>query len=178
MKRIMITLIAIILLVAIVSCAQPKGVTSSVPAPMPAPAPASMPPEFRGESSYSDKSLPGIGEERMIIRSGDMSLVVKDVTGARNEIAQMAEKYDGYVVSSRIWGDPHKRFSSAISLIKAIVSGVIRGRRVWPCDLRRPNNRKPCLCHWINVSGSTTCNAPFNHAPCSPKRPISGDPAA
>ena len=100
MKRIMITLIAIILLVAIVSCAQ----SAPTPAPMPAPAPAPMPADFRGSSSTSE-SLPGIEEERMIIRNGDMSLVVTDVTGARNDIARMAQVYDGYVVSSRIWGE-------------------------------------------------------------------------
>ncbi len=41
----------------------------------------------------------------MIVRSGDISLVVTDVTRSRDEIARLAVSLDGYVVSSRIWGE-------------------------------------------------------------------------
>jgi len=44
-------------------------------------------------------------EERMIVRTGEMSLVVEDIIDAQDEIAQMAVRLNGYVVSSRIWGE-------------------------------------------------------------------------
>jgi hypothetical protein len=46
-----------------------------------------------------------IAEERMIVRNGDISLVVKGVLDARNEIAQLAVRMEGYVVSSWIAGE-------------------------------------------------------------------------
>jgi len=41
--------------------------------------------------------------DRMIVRNGNMMLVVEDVTIAIDQITWMAESYDGYVVSSRVW---------------------------------------------------------------------------
>jgi hypothetical protein len=44
-------------------------------------------------------------DERMIVRSGDMSLVVDDVTQAMQAITQLAAGYNGYVVSSSVYGE-------------------------------------------------------------------------
>ena len=41
----------------------------------------------------------------MIVRTGEMSLVVEAVVDAQDEIAQLAVRLDGYVVSSRISGE-------------------------------------------------------------------------
>ncbi len=41
--------------------------------------------------------------ERMIVRTGDMALVVEDVPVAIDEITGMADGFGGYVVSSRVW---------------------------------------------------------------------------
>ena len=41
--------------------------------------------------------------ERMIVRTGDMSLVVEDIPIAIDQIAKLAEDLGGYVVSSRMW---------------------------------------------------------------------------
>ncbi len=49
--------------------------------------------------------LPSPAAERMIVRTGEMSLVVEDVLDARDEIADLAVRFDGYVVSSQIWGE-------------------------------------------------------------------------
>ncbi len=51
------------------------------------------------------EGLPSVSEERMIVRTGDMSLVVEDVVGSRDDIAQLAIGFGGYVVSSRISGE-------------------------------------------------------------------------
>lgn len=53
--------------------------------------------------------VPSIAEERMIVRTGEMSLVVGDVVDARDEIARLAVRLDGYVVSSRIWGEEREK---------------------------------------------------------------------
>ena len=96
MKRLIIVLSLVLLLVVTVACAKaPEGV-----APLPAPAP--MPSEK--DEGFAPGALPP-NEERMIVRTGEMSLVVEDVVGAKNEIAQLAARYDGYVVSSQISGE-------------------------------------------------------------------------
>ncbi len=51
-------------------------------------------------------SLP---EERMIVRNGDMSLVVEDVSRAQEEIAGLAGRLGGWVVNSNIYGEEEKR---------------------------------------------------------------------
>ena len=60
------------------------------------------------DESYKEadtEALPSTEEERMIVRNGDMSLVVEDVVSARDEIAQLAVRSNGYVVSSQISGE-------------------------------------------------------------------------
>ncbi len=101
MKRLLIVLGLVILLLVPVACAKaPSGV-----APMPAPAP--MPPPAPEEVYKGDGAgvLPSSAEERMIVRTGEISLVVEDVIGARDEVTQLATSYGGYVVSSRIYGE-------------------------------------------------------------------------
>jgi hypothetical protein len=44
-------------------------------------------------------------DERMIVRNGDMSLIVTDVTQAMEAISQLAGGYNGYVVSSSVSGE-------------------------------------------------------------------------
>ena len=72
----------------------------------------------------------------MIVRTGDMSLVVKDVISARDEIAQMAAKFDGYVVSSQISGEeaemrgwisirvPDEKFDQALTELRELAVRV------------------------------------------------------
>jgi hypothetical protein len=105
MKRLIIGLALVILLLVPVSCAKAPEV---VPMPPSAPEPAPPPPMVispGGEEAYRVVTLPSTPEERMIVRTGEMSLVVKDVTQASNEIAKLAVRFDGYVVSSQIWGE-------------------------------------------------------------------------
>jgi hypothetical protein len=56
------------------------------------------------DEDYTSEALPS-DEERMIVRTGEMSLVVEDVTQACDDIAQLAVGFDGYTASSRIWGE-------------------------------------------------------------------------
>jgi len=104
MKRLIIVLSLIVLLLVPVACAKaPEGV-----APMPAPAPV----QPDRDEAYKDSgagALPSTVEERMIVRTGEMALVVEDVVDAQDEIAQLAVRFDGYVVSSRISGEEQDR---------------------------------------------------------------------
>jgi hypothetical protein len=92
MKRLIIGLALVMLLLVPVSCAK---------APV-----APMPPSTlkSGEAAYPAEA-PSPTEERMIVRTGDMSLVVADITEACDDIAQLAARFDGYVVSSQILGE-------------------------------------------------------------------------
>jgi len=58
----------------------------------------------------------GLGQpwaaERMIVRTGDMSLVVTDVPVAIDQITGMADGFDGYVVSSRVWQERERLIGS------------------------------------------------------------------
>ena len=118
MKRILIGL-AITTLFFVVGCAsspsqKSSGIPVPAPAPAPMPAPASMPPR---EGISQDSTLPASDEERMIIRTGDMSILVDDVELSRDKIAQMAVRFDGYVVSSRVSGEEKdKRGSISIRI--------------------------------------------------------------
>jgi len=118
MKRLLITVaILVICPLALISCAggappgampdmtepaPPPGIERSSPvAPQAIPAPA---PEV-GYKESGAGDLPSTAEERMIVRNGDMSLVVEDVTDARGEISQLAVRLGGWVVSSQISGE-------------------------------------------------------------------------
>ena len=59
----------------------------------------------RGEavSATATDSSYGIGEDRMIVRTGDMAMVVENVESSIENIKQLAETYEGWVVSSSIW---------------------------------------------------------------------------
>jgi len=95
MKRLIIGLALVILLLATVSCAK---------APSPEEGALMPPVAFKGEGEYQSGTTEAT-QDRMIVRTGDMSLVVKDITRACDEITQLALRFDGYVVSSRISGE-------------------------------------------------------------------------
>ena len=100
MKRGLIALALVALLLVPVACAKAPLVEEE------APSVEGMSMSSGGETVYKEGgTLPSVDEERMIVRTGEMSLVIEDVVDARDEIAQLAVRLDGYVVSSRIWGE-------------------------------------------------------------------------
>jgi len=105
MKKLMVitAVLLVICLLVPVACASAPSVEESAEGMMP----AAMSPGREGDykESGTDTLLSTTEEERMIVRNGDMSLVVEDVVSARDEIAQLAVRFDGYVVSSRISGE-------------------------------------------------------------------------
>jgi hypothetical protein len=132
MKRLIIGLVLVTLLLGAVSCAR-------TPEPAPeegAPYPTVVPPSAveKGEGEYTTTVT--FAQDRMIVRTGDMSLVVKDVINARDDIARLAARFDGYVVSSSIWGEeeemrgqisirvPDEKFEQALTELRALAVRV------------------------------------------------------
>ena len=127
MKKLMIVIglmLVVMCLLAPVSCAAPK-----VPAPMPPaeapsrplekpPTPAPMPPG-KGEITTEGALVADTGQpwaaERMIVRTGDMSLVVEDVPAVIDQIIELADDFGGYVVSSKRWGEG-ERLAGSITI--------------------------------------------------------------
>ncbi|MBA7716921.1 hypothetical protein ES703_126006 [subsurface metagenome] len=102
MKRLIIGLILVACLLVPVACASAPSEEAPPEEMMPA---VISPGREEGYKEAETEALPSTEEERMIVRNGDMSLVVEDVVDARDEIAQLAVSFDGYVVSSRISGE-------------------------------------------------------------------------
>jgi hypothetical protein len=99
MKRLIIGLALVTLLAVSVSCAATPSVEEGAPMP-----PSESTSVFRGEGEYLIDTAEAT-QERMIVRTGDMSLVVKDINQSIDDIAQLAARFDGYVVSSQISGE-------------------------------------------------------------------------
>jgi len=113
MKRLIIGLALVMLLLVPVSCARAPEEVIPMPAPEPAPVPAPkptptppvvIPPAPEGGEAYKTEVTP-VTLDRMIVRTGEMSVVVENVLKARDDIAQLAARFDGYVVASSIWGE-------------------------------------------------------------------------
>lgn len=95
----------------LVACSPAPKAATSVPmptAPMPPGAIARedvMVSKVSSAGALSSVAAQAMATERMIVRNGDMALVVKAVVVARDEISQLAVRLDGYVVSSWISGE-------------------------------------------------------------------------
>lgn len=72
--------------------------------------------------------------ERMIVRTGNMSLVVEDVPVAIDQITSMTEGFEGYVVSSSMWKEGERLVGSITIRVPAehfdAAVGALRGLAV------------------------------------------------
>lgn len=101
--------ISLVFAASVSGCAE-GGQYESVPVRPPEPSIAPAAPREPGaETDYSDGEPAPLPEERMIVRNGDISLVVEDVLEARDEIAQLAGRLDGWVVNSNIYGEEEEK---------------------------------------------------------------------
>jgi len=107
MKRLMVIigLLLVVTLLVPVSCARERTESKAVSVAMEAPPPMPAVEEERVYKDAGAEALPSRDEERMIVRTGDMSLVVDDVVDAVDETGQLAVGLGGYVVSSWISGE-------------------------------------------------------------------------
>jgi hypothetical protein len=134
MKRLIIGLVLMALLLAAVSCA--KAPPEIVPTPVPAPEEGPSVRWGGDEDKGSGTMVLSTTDERMIVRTGEMSLVVEGVTQAVEEIAQLAVSYGGYVVSSSISGEeedmrgrisirvPDEKFDQALAELRNLAVRV------------------------------------------------------
>ena len=109
MKKAMVAIgLLLVTLLATVSCGAPEVAEEEEEEPRVAPAPkveVMVPPAkiTVGSESFGLSVDEQWATERMIVRTGNMLLVVEDVPVAVDQITSMAEGFDGYVVSSSVW---------------------------------------------------------------------------
>jgi hypothetical protein len=114
-------------------------VTVTPPYPIAIPPPAESGSSMWGggaDDKYQSTTVVVNIDERMIVRNGDISLVVDDVTQAMQAITQLATGYDGYVVSSSVNGEeddmrgwiairvPDDKFEPALAKIRGLAVRV------------------------------------------------------
>ncbi len=101
--------------------------------PMVAPQPAT-PPGFAvsKEGAVGNGGVTAVSDTRMIVRNGDMSLIVRDVIDARDQIVSLAGQFEGFVVSSFVSGEneqmrgsitirvPDEKFEQALSELRKL----------------------------------------------------------
>jgi hypothetical protein len=138
MKRLIIGLALMALTLVAVSCAKAPPAPEVVPTPAPVPMPEEGPLVMWGgdKDESSGTVVLDTTEERMIVRTGEISLVVEDVAQSVEEIAQLAASYGGYVVSSNIYGEeedmkgrisirlPDERFDQALAELRDLAVRV------------------------------------------------------
>ena len=94
--------LALILVLNLVACSQAAPAPSPAPAVAPAPAPTPAPaPAPRPEQANSIVLPDGSVAERMIVRTGNLNLIVDDVAGSLQRIVALSGNINGYVVSSQ-----------------------------------------------------------------------------
>jgi len=145
MKRLIIGLLLVMLLMVPIACAKaptpapmpppaPVPEKESMPAVVPTPVPAPAPPRAE-EVMVSEAGQPW-DIERMVVRTGNMQLVVEDVRTTIDQITELTESLEGYVVSSKSWKEgerligaivirvPAEHFSYAMSVLRALAVEV------------------------------------------------------
>jgi len=119
MKRLIIGLTLVACLLAPAACA-PAG----APPPSEGMPREEAPPSPEEERPPPAPEAPAVSEEelgqpwateRMIVRTGDVSLIVEDVPEAMNQITGLAASFGGYVVSSKRWRE-EERLAGAIAI--------------------------------------------------------------
>jgi len=138
MKRLIIGLALVVLLLVSAACA-----SQAPEPPMVYPGEEGMSPPAAAPDSIWNWDDKGSGttvllttDERMIVRNGDMSLVVEDVSEVMKAISQLAGGLNGYVVSSSVSGEeedmrgwisirvPDESFEQALGEIRGLAIRV------------------------------------------------------
>ncbi|MFH1646735.1 MAG: DUF4349 domain-containing protein [Chloroflexota bacterium] len=101
----------------------------------PAPSGTTAPTLTYGEVAQAGQ--PG-ESDRMVIRTGDLSLVVTDVAGAIEQITRLAESYNGFVVSSNVWQERDRMMGNiAIRVDAAHFDDAIHGLHGLAVEVRQ-----------------------------------------
>jgi len=110
--KIALPVLLILILALTIACARPAQIP---PVPAPTPVPAPLPPTEKGE--YVPGAVePGVTAiDRKIIKTGFMSLDVKNVVEAMDKASMIAKELGGYVVSSNKY-ETKEEISGVISI--------------------------------------------------------------
>jgi hypothetical protein len=137
MKRLIIGLVLVALLLVPAACAGEAGEEGGTAPPpgveYPAPTEGSG-----GDKDYDsdDYTSTAVNEERLIVRNGEIALVVEDISQAVEDITQMSLAFGGYVVSSYIQGEeeemrgwitfrvPDDKFETALTQLRDLAVRV------------------------------------------------------
>ncbi len=141
-NRLWISLGMIMLLMLLSSCA-PAAKRPEIGVPLPEPAVPPVAATVVVEKAEVDMSRQAAGAyqagsltERMIVRTGNLSLVVKDTDEATNPVRDLVEGMDGYVVESSAYRDrgllrgrmtvrvPAEKFDQAMDAIRGVAVRV------------------------------------------------------
>ena len=95
--------------------------TVRVPAPTPAPATVATP-----KQSGSGTDTSAYETDRMIVRTGNMALVVEDVPSIIDRITRLTQDFGGYVVSSNVWEE-----GTSSSVVKSGYPVVVTDGQEW-----------------------------------------------
>jgi hypothetical protein len=141
MKKSMKYLLMFSLLIMVFSlaCAAARQTVERVPAAPPAPAsPAMKGFAQESDSASSSNAGTGTGVDRKIVRTGTLTLQVKDIAKAQDEVTAIASQMNGFVVSSNQRADddedprgyisirvPAERFNEALQKIRALSVKVV-----------------------------------------------------
>jgi hypothetical protein len=69
------------------------------------PLPPNAIPGVDTDDKRDGSSAMDIGDEQLIVRNGDIELVVENVSEAAKQIESLVQGFDGFIVSSRFWND-------------------------------------------------------------------------
>lgn len=161
MKKLLVGILMVVLLFGTVACGAAEEQTASSengwkPTTTPAPEPVIPSYPSKGGSGDYESEMPPVQEpddagheyvdgepvsvERMIIRSGSMSLVVDDVALSIQEIVDLADTYGGWVVDSSSWQERDRTMGNiTIRVLAEHFEDTLRDLRDMAYEVRQEN---------------------------------------
>ena len=98
--------LSMLVMIPLTSCTKSPDTDEAPGAPLDGVLPE--PSVINNEAGFkTEDSLPTVNQEQMIVRNGDIWLIVEDVLTSGEEIIQLVKGLDGFVVSSRFWNEGH-----------------------------------------------------------------------
>ncbi len=123
MKRKMLWLpLGVLLFLALIACGPFAARTQTVPPELPLPAPTQAPAvpmqarDTTAERSSMPEQAPPLAEERMVIFTAQLTLIVDDVEVALPRVQEMATQMKGYIVSSSSYRTATDRLAATITI--------------------------------------------------------------
>ncbi|MBM3166632.1 MAG: DUF4349 domain-containing protein [Chloroflexi bacterium] len=137
MLKVLLPVLLVVALVLSAACSARKGIAPSPPYPAPAPmAPSAAERSYSAEDSAAGGQTAGSETERRIVRTGYLTLEVKNIADSMVAVSNLAKELGGYVVSSNKQGGdgavtgrvairvPVERFDEALDKLRKLAVDV------------------------------------------------------